>query len=203
MEELREGFGAVRERAWVWMTIVAFSITIFFALAPFFVLGATIAEEQYGNAAVYGIVNVVWGVGTCAGALCGMRWSPRRPMLAAMWAALPWPASILFYATGGPLAVVCVATAFGGVGIGLFGVWWETALAQRIPPHLLSRVSAYDWMGSLAFLPLGYLIAGPLGEELGAATYLALGSAIGIAGIAFGFLPRSTRRLERVERAPA
>ena len=25
-----------------------------------------------------------------------------------------------------------------GVGIALFGIWWETALAERVPPHLLS-----------------------------------------------------------------
>ena len=42
-----------------------------------------------------------------------------------------------------------------GIGIGLFAVWWETALATRIPPHLLSRVSAWDWMGSLAAAAAG------------------------------------------------
>ena len=51
----------------------------------------------------------------------------------------------------------------GGVGVGLFGVWWETALAERIPAHLLSRVSAYDWMGSLALVPLGYVLSGVVG----------------------------------------
>ena len=37
--ELREGFAAVRERAWVWVTIVTFSVAILLAIAPFFVLG--------------------------------------------------------------------------------------------------------------------------------------------------------------------
>jgi len=31
---------------------------------------------------------------------------------------------------------------------------------------MLSRVTAYDWMGSLALLPIGYVLAGPLGERL-------------------------------------
>ena len=39
---------------------------------------------------------------------------------------------------------------------------WFTTLQERIPPESISRVSAYDWMGSLALLPLGYLAAGPL-----------------------------------------
>ena len=42
---------------------------------------------------------------------------------------------------------------------------------------MLSRVTAYDWMGSLALLPIGYVLAGPLGEALGAAEVLAVGSA--------------------------
>jgi len=27
-------------------------------------------------------------------------------------------------------------------------------MAEQIPPHALSRASAYEWMGSLALLPL-------------------------------------------------
>jgi hypothetical protein len=58
-----------------------------------------------------------------------------------------------------------------GAGIGLFAVLWETALAQRIPPHLLSRVSAWDWMGSLALLPAGYLLSGWLSQMISAVHY--------------------------------
>jgi len=47
-----------------------------------------------------------------------------------------------------------------GCGFALLMIWWETALAHNIPPHALSRVSAYDWMGSLALL-LG-ILARPL-----------------------------------------
>ena len=28
-------------------------------------------------------------------------------------------------------------------------------MQRRVPPHLLSRVAAYDWMGSTALRPLG------------------------------------------------
>ena len=37
-------------------------------------------------------------------------------------------------------------------------------MAERIPPHALSRASAWEWMGSLALLPIGYLLAGPAAE---------------------------------------
>ncbi len=50
-------------------------------------------------------------------------------------------------------------------------------------------------MGSLALLPLGYLLAGPLAELFGARTVLAVGSAIGLALLALGLASRSVRDL--------
>ena len=79
-------------------------------------------------------------------------------------------------------------------------IWWETALARHIPPNLLSRVSAYDWMGSLALLPIGYALAGPLAEAFGAQTVLGIGSLLGLGALLLALLPRSTREL--AERPP-
>ena len=170
--ELAEGWRAVRDRAWVWVVILCFSASLLLALAPFFVLGAEVAREQYGTDAVYGLANAAWGVGTICGALLGARWRPARPLLAALAWSVPWPGCIAAFALGPPRPVLYVLMALAGFGIGLFAVWWETALAQRIPPHLLSRVSAWDWMGSLALLPLGYLLAGPVAGQVGSARVL-------------------------------
>ncbi|MEJ8669970.1 hypothetical protein WKI71_20765 [Streptomyces sp. MS1.AVA.1] len=38
---------------------------------------------------------------------------------------------------------------------------WATTIQREIPERALSRVSSYDWFGSLAFAPLGLLVAGP------------------------------------------
>ncbi len=201
LHDLRAGWVAVRERAWVWATVLAFSFSLLVALAPFFVLGAALAEQQYGTSAVYGLSNAAWGTGTVAGVLAGSRWQPRFPMRSALVAALPWPACIAVFALGLPLPVLYPAMSAAGIGIGLFAVWWETALATRIPPHLLSRVSAWDWMGSLALLPLGYLLAGPLAQAVGAGPLLFWGGVVGTAGMTLALLPRSTRRLTRLEPA--
>ncbi|HZX39661.1 MAG TPA: MFS transporter, partial [Streptomyces sp.] len=48
-----------------------------------------------------------------------------------------------------------------GVAIEVFGVAWMMALHQEIPEEMLSRVSAYDWFGSVAMLPLATALAGP------------------------------------------
>ncbi len=200
--ELREGWVAVRERAWVWATVSAFSVSLVLAIAPFFVLGAALAEDVYGSDAVYGLSNAAWGVGTVTGAIAGSRWKPHRPMLAAVLCAVPWPLVIAVYGVGPPVAVLYASMAVGGVGIGLFAVWWETALAQRIPPHLLSRVSAWDWMGSLALLPVGYLLAGPVADRLGQQEVMVGGGLLGTLVMALALLPRSTRELQRWDDAP-
>ncbi|MCW2608056.1 MAG: major facilitator superfamily 1 [Frankiales bacterium] len=203
LTELEEGYAALRERAWVWVIIATFSVSLLLALAPFFVLGAAVSEQLYGTDAVYGLANAAWGVGTVTGAVAGSRWRPRRPMRAAQLCGLPWPGCVAVFALGPPLPVLYGLMALAGLGIGLFAVWWETALAQRIPPHLLSRVSAWDWMGSLALLPLGYVLSGPAAGLLGGPEVLRYGGGLGVLALALGLLSSDVRSLPRLEAEPA
>ena len=197
--ELREGWTAVRERSWVWCTILVASIALLVALAPFFVLGAALGKQVYGSEAVFGITNAAWGVGTVTGAVLGSRWKPRHPLRAAILGTMAWPAVLALYASGPPLFVLYPCMAAAGFGIGVFAVWWETAVAQRVPPHLLSRVTAWDWMGSLALLPAGYLLAGPIAHHLGSVHVMVGGGILGTVACAFGLLPHSTRTLTRLD----
>jgi MFS family permease len=193
--ELALGYREVRSRTWVWATVAAFSVVLFSAFAPLVVLGPLIAEDVWGSTGYYGVAVGVFGAGTVVGALVGLRVRPRRPLRAAMIAALAWPLAILVYALGAPLAVVYVVLPLGGLCIALFDVWWTTALAQQIPPQALSRVASYDWMGSLAMLPLGYIAAGALGDVIGPQTYLALGSAVGLAALLLALSSTGLREL--------
>jgi len=202
-EDLREGWQAVRSRAWLWSILVCFSAAVLFSFAPWFTLGPTVADEVYGSTGVFGVLSAAMGAGTIAGALIGFRWRPLHPMRAGMLLVLPWPVSSLAFALGLPLVIVVAAFAIGGVGLALFGIWWETALAERVPPHLLGRVSAYDWMVSLSLLPLGYLVSGPLGEAFGTQVVLATGAALATLALAAGLLVRETWELRRFELQPS
>jgi MFS family permease len=195
--DIRDGFREVRSRDWVWATLAAFCVALFTGLAPWFVLGPLVAREQYGEIGVYGIVSAVLGIGTIAGSLLGIGWRPRFPIRAAMLAIILWPAAAVLYAIGATLWLVVPAMLIGGGGIALFDVWWTTALAERIPADKLSRVSSYDWMVSLALLPLGYVLAGPLASALGSVDVLLGGSVLAAIALALGLLPRQTRMLER------
>jgi hypothetical protein len=174
-------------------------VALFCGLAPWFVLGPVVAREQYGHLGVYGVVEAAFGFGTIVGSLTGIGWRPRYPMRMAMLAMLLWPLSSILYAAGVTLIVVVPASVVAGAGLALFDVWWLTALAERIPPEKLSRVTSYDWMVSLGLLPLGYVLAGPLASALGAVEVLIGGSVLAFIAFALGLLPRQTRQLERLD----
>jgi MFS family permease len=201
--DVRAGFAEVRSRSWVWATLAAFCVALFVSLAPMYVVGPLVAEQQYGDLAVFGYVLAAFGAGMVGGSLAALRWRPRFPMRMAMALILLWPASIGLFASGAPLALVIVVMVIAGTGVALFDVWWLTELARRIPPDKLSRVTSYDWSVSLGLLPLGYVLAGPAANAFGATETLLGGAVIAFAALALGSLPRETRMLERDdERAP-
>ena len=200
-DELREGYAEVRSRAWVWVTIAAFALALMLSFGPWTTLGPTIAEEDYGGTAAFGLLASAMGGGTLLGALLGFRWRPLHPMRVGFVCVLPWPLVTAAFALGAPLPLLFPLFVLGGVGLSLFGIWWDTALAERVPPHTLSRVSAYDWMGSLALLPVGYLLAGPLGDALGAGLVLGVGSALAAVVLAGGLAVRETWSMRRLEAA--
>lgn len=195
--ELREGWHEVRSRTWVWVTIAVFSFALFAGYAPWLVLGPIVARRHYGATSAWGVIAIVFGVGAVAGSLAGLRWRPRHPMRAAFVACAPWPVALALLGAGAPLALVlAVALAFGA-GFALFSIWWDTALAERVPPHALSRVTSYDWMGSLALLPLGFAVSGPLAAAAGSSTVLLAGAGVTAGLILLGVAPRETRALGR------
>jgi MFS family permease len=199
--ELREGWSEVRSRAWVWVIILVFSLALLTSYGPWMTLGPTVSDVRYDTRAVFGILAAAMGAGTIAGALIGYRWRPRHPMRMGMLLALPWPFAAVCYALGLPVALLVSVFVLAGIGIALFDIWWQTALAERVPAQVLSRVTAYDWMGSLALLPLGYVLAGPLGEALGAVDVLTVGGVIALVALGSSLFVRDVWVLRRLERA--
>jgi MFS family permease len=193
--ELREGFEEVRSRTWVWVTIAVFSFQLFGTYAPYVVLGPTVAQENYGDPAFYGWLAAAVGCGTAIGSLLALRWRPRRPLVVGILLVIPFGLLLCAYAIGIPLALALALGLVTGIGLALFGIWWQTALAERIPPQALSRVSSYDWLGSLALMPLGYVLIGVLADGFGATEVMAVGGVLAASVLLIGLLPRETREL--------
>ena len=99
---------------------------------------------------------------------------------------------------GGPAAwgAITAADAFGlGVFVEIMMVQWTVALARNIPPDKLARVSSYDVLGSVMAMPVGALIAGPLGAAIGiSAAQYAAAAAIVLAS-ALALIPRDIRTM--------
>jgi len=197
LHELRGGLHEVRSRRWVWVTIVVFTGAVLCVYAPWYSLAPVIARDSYGGAGVFGVLESIAGLGAVVGAFVGLRWRPARPLRTGMLLVLAWPVQDGIFALGAPVGVIVVCAFATGFGFSLLMIWWETALAEHIPPHALSRVSAYDWMGSLALVPLGYLIVGPVSDALGVRTVLGFGAVIGAGLLLLALAPRSTRELGR------
>jgi MFS family permease len=203
LEQLRKGWHEVRSRAWVWATIAGFSGAVMFVYAPWYALAPGIARDTYGGAGVFGLLESLGGLGALVGAVFGLRWRPARPLRAGLLLILGWPVMAGSFALHAPVEFVAVCSFATGFGFALMVIWWETALARYIPAGALSRVSSYDWMGSLALLPLGYALAGPLANALGARQVLLVGSAIGLVMLVLTLLPRQTRKLGEDDPAEA
>jgi hypothetical protein len=97
-----------------------------------------------------------------------------------------------------PTGVVAGAAVLGFGASAFANALWFTTLQERIPLESISRVSAYDWMGSIVFQPAGYALVGPLAAALGTrSTLLLSASVIASASIAVSSLAsiRGVRRL--------
>ncbi len=167
LHDLAEGFREVRARRWLWVTILVSSAWLFLVFAPFYVLGPVVADRDLGGAGAWATILAAYGLGAVAGGTLALRWSPRRPLFtAALLFLLEAPAPALL-ALGAPVWLIAASAALGGASFGVFSALWDTTMQRRVPAAALSRVSSFDWMGSLALLPAGYALAGPAGAALG------------------------------------
>jgi MFS family permease len=192
--DLREGWGEVRSRTWVWGVIAAFSV-VNMLTAAFVVLGPLVARRSLGGAGAWGAVLAARGLGQLAGGLASLGARPRRPLLVATLACALHALPTLLLAARSPLLAIAAASVVAGVGVMVFSTLWETTLQQYVPAHALSRVSAYDWFGSLTFQPLGLAIVGPIAAGVGVTTTLYAAGLLELLAVAALLLVRDVRTL--------
>jgi MFS family permease len=173
LSELRDGFSEIRSRTWAWSIIVVASFTNAIGVA-FWVLGADVARSSLGGPRAWAAILAVRAIGLLAGGAVLLRRSPRRPLLAAVLASAAAALPMVAIAVPAQLIVILLAAMIAGAGSAIFNTLWETTLQEHVPARVRSRVSSYDWLGSLALQPLGYALIGPLAGVIGtsAALYL-------------------------------
>ncbi len=174
---LREGWSEFTRHTWLWAIVVQFALMLAATEGTIGVIGPTVAKRSLGGATDWGWVMASMGAGTLVGGLLAMRLDVRRPMLVAVMLCLGFALPAASLVGPAPLLLIGLGMFVSGVCGALFGVLWFTELQRRVTPEALSRVSAYDHVGSVALAPLGVIFAGTLLESIGtrATLYIAIG----------------------------
>lgn len=206
VRELREGWQAFVEHQWVWVLCLWIALYFLLTYAPFFVLGPYIAKHSMNGAGSWGIVVTGEGIGALLGSLAGLRFRPRRPLVATSLLFIPTAIQSVLLAFHAPAALLSPAALLAGFAFACGSVVWDTAVQHTVAPEKLARVSAYGWMSAMVFLPAGYALAGPIASVVGMRGYLLFGAGWLLASILFVLRLQSVRGFVAepvVEAAPA
>jgi MFS family permease len=202
VRELAEGWREVRTRTWVWAALVCFSLSNI-AVATYFVLGPLVVFRDLGGARDWGIALMGGAAGGILGGIVAIRFRPRYPLRLGFPVIVFCALQLVALVPPLPALGLALAAMLAVASIELANAMWNTVLQERIPEHALSRVSAYDWMVSLVFMPVGYAVAGPLAERIGVDTTLLIAAGLcAAANIGILAIP-AVRNLPRLGAEPA
>lgn len=195
LSDLRLGWKEFTRHTWLWVIVLQFSLVVAASEAVWGLLGPAIAKRDLGGAVSWGFVAASFGVGTAIGGLIAMQLKVARPMFFATF--LVFSFSLVPLTLSVPLEVwmICCAAFTSGLFGQIFGVLWYTTLQKVVPHHMLSRVSAYDHLGSIGLAPLGIVAGGILFEVIGARYTLWLAASLIIVPTIFVLMVRDVREL--------
>lgn len=193
--ELRKGWYEVRSRTWLWTMLLRVCLVLFIVIAPFQVLGPLgLLEEGYG-AIAWGWLQAVFSAGMIVGMAVAMRYRPKRPMITVTLTGSTAAAAPLAWAIFGDPWVLGAVYGLRGISVGILVAVWNTTLQTQIPEESLGRVTAWDWMSSLALWPVGLALAGPLAQAFGVTTMCWVTGILGVAAAYWVLLVKDVWRL--------
>ncbi|HXC81257.1 MAG TPA: MFS transporter [Trebonia sp.] len=196
--DLLDGWRDFTARSWVWLVVVSASLGNMMG-GVWLVLAAVWIKNGHGGVGAWTAILVVSAIGALAAGATALRFKPRRPLLVGSVAAVPNAAPIIVLALQLPWETLVVTALVTGFGNMLFNTLWETTLQQHIPPASLSRVSAYDWFGSVLCDPLGLALAGVLAAGIGMSRTLWIAAAVDLGAVAAILAAPSVRHLRRLD----
>jgi MFS family permease len=200
LRDLIDGFHEVRSQRWIWVSILSVGLALMIYDAPIQVLGPVVARNHLGGAGAWAAIEAALGAGSVLGGATALRvtlWRPLRFVNLCFLLCVPGSIALAIPA---PLVAIVALQFAAGWSIGLYVPVWDTLIQQRVPSDVLSRVSGYDWMGSLVFMPLGLAAAGPIAAAVGTRATLIGGGAWCAVSVA-GML--SVKEIRTLERTPA
>lgn len=202
LRALADGWQELRSRTWLWASIIAFA-AVNIGLAFFFVLGPLVVFKELGGARDWGVIMSGSAAGALVGGAVALRWKPSRPLVVVFGITLLSALQLLLLVPPAPVLAMAGAAMVAMFGVTVAMVVWETTLQQHIPSRALARVSAYDWLGSLVVMPIGFALAGPVAAVAGLdATLIGAAVFMFVGGLGALAVP-SVRAVRRRDLEPA
>lgn len=179
--DLRDGWREFVDRPWAVAMVVSFGLFQLTYFPALLVLGPLVAKQELGGAGAWGVILAVESLGAVAGGMFALRLRFNRPLVASQLMVVP--AGVLLAALAVPLPLIGLAVVSFVVGLGfaLGNTLWMTALQRNVPEHALSRISSFDWLGSVALNPIGYALIGPIAAAIGTSETLVVAAVLNIA----------------------
>jgi MFS family permease len=199
LRDLREGWAEFASHTWLWATTVQFCVVLAAWYGAFDVLGPAVARRDLGGPAAWGAIMAADAVGLIIGGLVALRFTPRKPVRFVVLIGGACAISPLALAAPWPLPLVCAAAMVLGIALEIMMVQWTVTLARHIPPDRLARVSSYDVLGSVAAMPVGALVAGPLAASFGVPVIEYAAAVLIVVASLLALVPREVRSLRSGE----
>jgi predicted MFS family arabinose efflux permease len=195
LQDLSAGWSEFVSHRWLWVIVAQYALVVAAGQSVYGLIGPAVATQSMGGAPDWGFITAAYGVGALCGGFVALRIDVVRPMLFATNCVFVYAAPAALLACSSSVWPIALATFAHGVSGQIFAVLWTTTLHRKIPRHALSRVSAYDNLGSIVLAPLGIVAAGFMLEWVGARTTLLVAAAMVVVPTALALLDHDVRRL--------
>ncbi len=178
---IREGLRWARREPWFWATLTAVALGIMLTIGPQQVLlPYVLRHDLHASAGAFGLVLATGGIGGILGGLVvSQRGLPVRKLrfLFVSWAI--GVTAIAGYAVASAVWQLALLDLVFGAGVAAGMVVWATLMQTRVPPGMLGRVSALDWLVSIGLSPLSFALTAPMVALAGADATLLAGGLLG------------------------
>jgi len=199
LKDLRIGWAFFRGTTWLWVIVLAFGVLNALSSGGNGTLGPAYAKVSAIGVGGWALIVSAGACGLVLTSLVLLRVPLRRPLLWGMLGCSLHGAPMIALGTTDQLWIVVVAAFAGGAGIEIFGLGWDLAMQEHVPPDMLSRVYSYDMLGSFIAIPVGQLAFGPLGAAFGL-QHVILAAGVAYFVIALATLAsRSVRTMTRAD----
>jgi len=167
IRELASGWHVFRSHKWIWVIVIQFAFVVSAYQAIIAVVGPAIAFEYYQGSQSWGWIMAGFGAGLFVGGFIGMKINPKYPLRLATICVFSASFNPLSLSVPLPVLLTILLAFLNGILWEIFGIIWVSTLQKRIAPDMLSRVSAYDYIGSIGLAPIGIILSGIFFESLG------------------------------------